>query len=90
MTVTAHRRSKIRVTTTVTLDLVYLVNPVHSADYLCEKLWEVTESFNISHSISAVTRDNVNVNDCLLKLFEAKVEEKYQAMSDADQVQYFL
>ena len=90
MTVTAHRRSKIRVTTIVTLDLVYLVNPVHSANYLYEKLQEVTESFNISHLISTVTRDNVNVNDCLLKLFKAKVKEKYQVISNADQVQYFL
>ena len=90
MTVTAYRRTKTGVTTTVTLDLVYLVDPVHSADYLYEKLQEVTESFNISYLISIVTRDNVNVNNSLLKLFEAKVKEKYQAMSDTDQVQYFL
>ena len=38
MTVTAYRRTKTGVTTIVTLDLVYLVNPVHSADYLYEKL----------------------------------------------------
>ncbi len=90
MTVTAYRRTKTGVTTTVTLDLVYLVDPVHSTDYLYEKLQEVIESFNISYLISTVTHDNVNVNDSLLKLFEAKVKEKYQVMSDANQVQYFL
>jgi hypothetical protein len=48
MVVTAHGTDRELNNWSIVLDLVLLKEVHHTAEYLCEKLWEVTEDFGIS------------------------------------------
>jgi hypothetical protein len=53
------------------LDIIELIDPVHSGEYLAEKLSEVTDSLKITKAVFTITRDNASLNNTMLKEFEA-------------------
>jgi hypothetical protein len=48
------------------LDLMKLLEPIHSGEYLAEKLVEITDSLGITGAIFTITRDNATPNDVML------------------------
>jgi hypothetical protein len=67
------------------LDVVELKNPVHSGAYPAEEVTRVTDFFDITHSIIAITHENASVNDVLLTEFQAMALKKWEALSDESQ-----
>jgi hypothetical protein len=55
-----------------TLDAMELTEPIHSGEYLAEKLVEIIDSLDITGAIFMVTRDNATINDVILREFEAE------------------
>jgi hypothetical protein len=53
------------------LDIIQLTDPVHSGEYLAEKLSEITDSLKITKAIFTITRDNATPNNTMLNGFEA-------------------
>jgi hypothetical protein len=51
------------------------MDPIHSREYLAEKLLEITNSLNITHAVFTVTRDNASSNNTMLAEFEAAAKE---------------
>jgi hypothetical protein len=86
--VTAHFTTKDGVKENLLLDIIELTEPVHSGEYLCAKLLEVTDRLGITCAIISVTRDNAKPNDRMLDNFEAIVEEQFNEMEERDQA-YF-
>jgi hypothetical protein len=72
------------------LDIIELIEPIHSGHYLCEELLKVTDYYDITKAVFTITHDNAGPNDTLLREFEAKVEENYQGMNELDQAKYML
>jgi hypothetical protein len=54
-----------------TLDIIELTDPVHSGEYLAEKLSEITDSLKITKAVFTITRDNGAPNNTMLNEFEA-------------------
>jgi hypothetical protein len=67
------------------LDILEIPEPVHSGAYLCQKLVEVTNRFEITCAIISVTRDNAKPNDTMLEEYEAAVADQYDLMDEKDQ-----
>ena len=57
------------------LDIIELMDLVHSREYLAEKLSEITDSLRITNAISLVTWDNISSNNSILDEFESLVED---------------
>jgi hypothetical protein len=55
------------------LDIIELTDPVHSREYLAEKLSEITNSLKITKAVFTITRDNAASNNTMLNEFEAAV-----------------
>jgi hypothetical protein len=53
------------------LDIIELTDPVHSREYLAEKLSEITNSLKITKVVFTITRDNAAPNNTMLCNFEA-------------------
>jgi hypothetical protein len=53
------------------LDIIELTDPVHSGEYLAEKLSEITDSLKITKAVFTITRDNAAPNNTMLNEFEA-------------------
>jgi hypothetical protein len=49
-----------------------LLEPIHSSEYLAEKLVEITDSLGITGAIFTITQDNATPNDVMLREFEAE------------------
>jgi hypothetical protein len=67
------------------LDVIELTDPVHSGEYLAEKLSEITNSLEITPAVFTVTRDNAAPNNSMLDEFESLVEEYRKLMPDSPQ-----
>jgi hypothetical protein len=67
------------------LDIIELVDPVHSGEYLARKLSEITDSLKITHAIFTITRDNASSNNTMLREFEAAAEEYRSLILDFPQ-----
>ena len=72
------------------MDIIELTDAVHNGPYLAKKLLEVTDRFQITSSVTSITRDNAAPNDVMLAEFEAEVANKYDLMEEADKAFYFL
>jgi hypothetical protein len=46
------------------------MDPVHSREYLAEKLSEITDSLKVTKVVFTITRDNVAPNNTMLNDFE--------------------
>jgi hypothetical protein len=57
------------------LDIIELTDPVHSGEYLAEKLFEIIDSLKITHAVFTVTQDNAASNHSMLDEFEASANE---------------
>jgi hypothetical protein len=57
------------------LDIIELIDLVHSREYLAEKLSEIMDSLRITNAISLVTRDNASSNNSILDEFESLAED---------------
>lgn len=55
----------------LSLDVVYLAQPIHSGKYLAQLAFGVTESFGITKGVFTVTRDNASPSTKVSKVFEA-------------------
>ena len=55
----------------VTLDIVHLLEPVHSSEYLAGRFLFVTDEFSVTEGLFTVTRDNAGSNDTMLAEIEA-------------------
>lgn len=86
--VTAHYEDKDGFHHSIILDIIELEDATHDGKYLCEKLLEVTDRLYITCSIISVTRDNASPNDSMLDDFEKAVEERWQALEEAEQLQF--
>jgi hypothetical protein len=64
------------------LDIIELTDPVHSGEYLAEKLLEITDSLRITQAVFIITRDNASSNNTMLDEFEAQVEESKRSKPD--------
>jgi hypothetical protein len=53
-----------------TIDLLKLTEPIHSSDYLTEKLLEITSSMLITRGVFTITRDNAKPNDIMLEEYK--------------------
>jgi hypothetical protein len=53
------------------LDIIELIDPVHSREYLAEKLSKITDSLKITKAVFTITRDNASPNNTMLNDFEA-------------------
>ena len=53
-----------------TINLLKLIEPIHSSDYLVEKLLEITNSMLITHGIFTIIRDNAKPNDVILEEYK--------------------
>jgi hypothetical protein len=71
-TVTGHWIDKHWIHQSTVLDIMELKEPIHSGEYLCEMLVKITDSFDITHAIFTVTRDNASANDVMLSNFESE------------------
>ncbi len=91
MTVTAHivEKDSWRNINRV-LDVVELLDPIHSSTYLYTELTKITDTFDITKAIISITHDNASVNDALLDEFKVIAEERFELMNDADQSRFFL
>ena len=49
--------------------------PVHSGEYLAEKLLEVINNFRVTKTVFTIIRDNASANTVLLRHFEDKASE---------------
>ncbi len=56
------------------LDVVELLDPIHSSTYLCTELTKITDTFDITKAIISITHDNTFINEVLLDEFEVIVE----------------
>ena len=54
-----------------TIDLLKLTEPIHSSDYLVEKLLEITSLMSITHGVFTITRDNAKPNDVMLEEYKS-------------------
>ena len=52
------------------MDIIELIDPVHSGEYLAEKLSEITDSLRITKAVFTITRDNAASNNTMLNEFE--------------------
>ena len=68
-----------------TLDIVELTKPIHSGEYLANKLLSTTNSFNITNSVFTVTRDNAIPNNTLL--FNYKSDAYTQRIEGPDRLE---
>ena len=57
------------------LDVAHLSEPIHTGEYLAEKLLEVTDSYGVTKAIFTVTRDNTSVNTVMLKKLKSVAAE---------------
>ena len=55
-----------------TLDCIELIEPIHSGEYLAEKLIEISDSFNVAPAVFVVTQGNASPNNVMLREFEAE------------------
>jgi hypothetical protein len=55
------------------LDIIQLTDPVHSREYLAEKLSKITNSLKITKAVFTITQDNASPNNTMLNEFEAAV-----------------
>ena len=67
------------------LDVIELTDPVHSREYLAEKLSKITDSLEITPAVFTVTRDNAALNNSMLDEFESLVEEYRKLMPNSPQ-----
>jgi hypothetical protein len=68
--VTAHWISdKWQLKSTV-LDVVHLLEPIHSGEYLAEQMINVTDDYHITPAIFTCTRDNASANTAMLLEYE--------------------
>ena len=84
--VTVHFRNRAGDIETFLLDIIELLEPVHDGHYLCTKLLEVTDRLGITCAIMSITRDNASPNDTMLEMFEAVVEEQWEAKEGRDKL----
>jgi hypothetical protein len=64
------------------LDIILLPEATHDHEYLCQELLAITDRFEISSSIIAITRNNASVNDGLLKSFQTEMEHQQDLIDD--------
>lgn len=88
--VTGHIITKTSQHISILLDIIKLEDAIHSGRYLYEKLLEITDRFDITSSIISITRNNASPNNTMLEEFEAVVEERWEQMEEAEQVDKFL
>jgi hypothetical protein len=55
------------------LDIIELIDLVHSREYLAEKLSEITDSLKIIKAVFTITWDNAKPNNTMLNEFEVAV-----------------
>jgi hypothetical protein len=72
--VTMYFTTRDKVKENLLLDIIKLIDLVHSREALCAKLLEVTNRLGIICAIISVTRDNAKPNDIILDNFKAEVE----------------
>jgi hypothetical protein len=53
------------------LDIIELIDLVHSREYLAEKLSKITDSLRITKAVFTITWDNAAPNNTMLNEFEA-------------------
>lgn len=82
MTVTAHYSGLDMTLQSTVLDIVILPDATHDHEYLCKELVNITDRFEITSSILAVTRDNASVNDAMLRLFQEEIELRRSRIED--------
>lgn len=76
--ITAHAHLKNGQQISILLDIIELEEAVHNGEYLCKKLLEVTDRFNVTNSIISITRDNASPNNSMLDEFEAVVQDRWE------------
>jgi hypothetical protein len=52
------------------LDVVHLLEPIHSGEYLAEQMINVTDDYHITPAIFTCTRDNASANTAMLLEYE--------------------
>jgi len=72
------------------LDVIELTEPIHSGTYMGDELFKITQFFGITMAVFTISRDNARPNDCLLKVFEEKVQAEYEKLGDLEQAQFHL
>jgi hypothetical protein len=91
MAITAHYMNNTTfINQALILDVLELLEPVHSGVYMCQELIKVTDFFEITMAIFTVSHDNAKPNTTLVREFQAAVEERYQELSDEDQARFSL
>jgi hypothetical protein len=59
-----------------------LKEPIHSSEYLADKLKSITNSFGVTQAVFTVTRDNASANDVILNNFEAEAYNQQMSTQD--------
>ena len=54
------------------IDVVKLKEPIHSSEYLSNKLVAITDNFRVTQAVFTITRDNVAANDVMLNNIKAE------------------
>ena len=67
------------------MDIIELIDLVHSREFLAEKLSEITDSLEITPTVFTITRDNAAPNNSMLDKFESLVEEYKKLMPNSPQ-----
>jgi len=52
------------------LDVINLLEPIHSGEYLAQELLSVTDDFKITSGVFTITRDNASNNTAMLSQYE--------------------
>ena len=91
MAITAHYMDiKTFTNQSLILDVIELLEPIHSGVYMCEELIKVTDYFDLTLAVFTISHDNARPNDSLLKEFEEKSKDRYEELNDKDQARFSL
>lgn len=66
------------------LDLVHLLELIHSGEYLAKIVFAVTEDFEITKGVFKITKDNASVITKMPKLLEAAAKSAKSHYSTCD------